>query len=121
METGLAAFVKELRALGYEPEDRGENKVAIGYSVPCGRFEGQQIRLGFQIPPDFSLNPPGGPHVCPRLLPINSAASTHPQRVAESPFGKEWEYWSRPFTDWAKTNRTVKEYLGFIRHLFVTQ
>jgi hypothetical protein len=125
-------FIEQLKALGYAPEERGENRIALRYTIPIGRFQGQEIWLGFAVPDDFPLSPPSGPHVSPRLLPLHPGGDLpHPQGgVHESPFdtaqhGKpkteEWEYWSRPFQGWAKSGRTVKAYLAHIRNLLATQ
>lgn len=115
-------FIDQLRALGYAAEERGENRIAFPYTIPLGKFADQEISLGFQVGDDFPLNPPSGPHVSPRLLPLNTATNVHPAGgVHESPFGPEWEYWSRPFPDWNRTDRTVRTYLAHIRHLFDTQ
>jgi hypothetical protein len=124
-------FVDQLLALGYKPEERGENRLAFRYTIPIGRLAGQEIWLGFVVGDDFSVNPPGGPHVSPRLLPLHPSNDLpHPQGgVHESPFDAAqggapktelWEYWSRPFHGWAGTDRTVRAYMGHIRNLFTT-
>lgn len=118
---GLADFISGLKELGYEVEDLGRNRIAFRYEIPFGRFKAKEIKLGFQVPPDFNLTPPSGPHISPHLLPINTGAPHHPERVHNSDFGQEWQYWSRPFPEWAKSARTVKEYMRYIRHLFETQ
>jgi hypothetical protein len=115
-------FVKQLKGLGYVVEDGKEGRVIIPYTVPLGKFQGQEIKLGFIVPADFPLTPPSGPHVWPRLLPIHGIGK-HPRGgIHESPsFGPEWEYWSRPFPGWGDTDRTVRAYLAHIRNLFATQ
>jgi hypothetical protein len=120
---GRKDFVEQLEALGYRVEDLGDNRLAFRYIVPVGRFRGQETRLGLIVADDFPLNPPGGLHVSPRLLPIHPGNNLpHPQGgVHESPFGPEWQYWSRPFPSWQKTDRTVAAYLGHIRDLFQKQ
>ena len=50
-----------------------EGKLVFPYTIEVGRFAEQQIRLGFQVAEDFPMNPPSGPHVSPRLLPINTS------------------------------------------------
>ena len=113
-----AEFVAELRQLGYEAEELEGNRVAFSYLVPGGRFVGQTIRLGFDVPPDFPMTPPSGPHVSPRLFPIQ-AGGTHPTGgVHESPFGAGWEYWSRPIQHWPQTKRTVRDLMAHVHHLF---
>jgi hypothetical protein len=114
-------FTQQLVALGYEVQDHGDGKISIPYVVPTGKFAEKSIRLGFVPPDDFPLNPPSGPHVSPELLPRQSGG-THPSGgINESPFGAEWQYWSRPVHHWAETNRAVKDVLAHIRHLFDTQ
>lgn len=118
---GLADFINQLKELGYAVEELGDDKIAFSYAIPCGRFKGQEIKLGFHVPLDFPLTPPSGPHISPCLLPINENAPAHPARVANSNFGGAWQYWSRPFPNWSKTSKTAKEYMRYIRHLFETQ
>ena len=114
-------FIDQLRLEGYEPQELGENRVAFPYRIPLGKFAGQEIRLGFAVNDDFPANPPSGPHVSPRLLPLNST-NVHPAGgIHDSPFGGEWEYWSRPFPGWNETDRSVRAYMAHIRHLFHTQ
>jgi hypothetical protein len=116
-----AEFKKELGELGYEVEELDADRVVFPYEIPCGRLTGQTIKLGFAVPGDFPLNPPSGPHVSPRLLPINTSSGTHPTcGVHESPFGADWQYWSRPLSHWAQTKRRVKDVMAHIRHLFDT-
>ena len=125
MAEGREEFVRQLLELGYEllplPPDPAQpgNRVAIEYVVQGGRFAGQTIKLGFEVPPDFPRTPPSGPHVSPRLLPINPGAN-HPDRAAESPFGPDWEYWSRPYRGKWRGREGVSEYLAHIDHLFST-
>ncbi len=116
-----AEFVAELAELGYQVEDLGAERVAIPYEIPCGRLAGTKIKLGFAVPGDFPLSPPSGPHVSPRLLPINPQGGNHPNAgVHDSPFGPEWQYWSRPLNHWAQTKRKVKDVLAHVRHLLDT-
>ena len=97
MAEGREEFERQLRELGYKPEpDQPPNRVVFPYTAMGGRFEAQVVKIGLEVPPDFSRTPPPGPHVSPKILPINTSASAHPDKVADSPFGPEWEYWSRP-------------------------
>ena len=117
-----ADFTEQLKALDYEVQDHGDGKVSIPYVIPCGKFAEKSIRLGFIVPGDFNLNPPSGPHVTPELLPRKAGGTQHPvDGINGSPFGPEWQYWSRPMPHWAQTKRTVKDVLAHIRHLFDTQ
>jgi hypothetical protein len=115
-----AEFAEQLREMGFEVEECGDNRVAVSYVVPCGRLMGQKVKLGFDVPGDFPLTPPGGPHVSPRLLPHQSGG-THPNGgIHESPFGGGWQYWSRPLSHWSQTKRTARDVLAHIRRLFDT-
>lgn len=115
-------FARELAALiNRTPDSLGGNRLSFTYEIPVGRFKGVTITIGIEVPADFPNTPPSGPHIKPRLLPLNPNAPSHPERVAPSPFGEEWEYWSRPFSDWAESDHSVKSYLAHIRNLFATQ
>ena len=115
-------FVHQLQEMGYKVESLGDNRVAFDWIVPSGRFAETRIRLGFEVPTDFPLNPPSGPHISPRLMPINTQSGLHPNcGIHESPhFGADWQYWSRPIKHWTNTKRTVKDVLAHVRHLFDT-
>lgn len=116
-----ADFIEQLKTLRLEVQDHGDGKVSFPYKIPCGKFAGQEIRLGFIVPDDFSLNPPSGPHVMPELLP-RQQGGVHPSGgIHESQFGQGWQYWSRPLKHWAQTARTVKDVMAHVRHLFDTQ
>jgi hypothetical protein len=115
-----AEFVAQLRQLAYDVEEFDGNRVAFGYPVNGGRFAGQTIRLGFDVPGDFPATPPSGPHVSPRLLPLQQGG-VHPSGgIHESPFGPDWEYWSRPLQHWPQTKRTVRDVMAHVHHLFDT-
>ena len=117
-------FTDQLRALGHDVEVLDEERIAFPYEIPIGKFTGTKITLGFVVQDDFPLNPPAsGPHLTPRLLPLNNQSQSHPEGgVHESPqFGAEWEYWSRPHKEWAMTDHSAKAYMAFIRLLFEKQ
>ena len=118
-----ADFVEQLKVLGFNPKDQGNGRIAFEYVVPCGTFSGRKISLGFVVQDDFNLNPPGGLHVAPRLLPLHPSNDLpHPAGgVHESPFGPDWQYWSRPLSHWARTDRTVRAVMAHVRRLFDTQ
>ena len=42
-------FIDQLKALGFAPEDLGANRVSFPYTIPVGKFIGQQIKLGFVV------------------------------------------------------------------------
>ena len=118
---GKQDFISQLKVLGYTVTDYGDDRVSFPFTVPTGKFEGQKITLGFKVPEDFNLTPPSGPHVSPRLLPLQSGG-THPSGgIHDSPFGPEWQYWSRPMNHWNKTKKSVKDVLAHVRHLFDDQ
>lgn len=116
-------FVEQLKSLGFSPTVDGE-KVRFEYKIELGRFAPTIIQLGFVVGDDFPANAPTGPHLTPRLLPIYTGGDKlHEQGggVHESTaFGADWQYWSRPYTQWNESGRTVREYLSHIRHLFET-
>lgn len=115
-------FINQLRAMGHEVEEPGGNRLTFAYTIPVGKRANQEIKLGFEVADDFSANPPSGPHVSPRILPLDNTKDPHPKGgVHESPnFGSDWEYWSRPFPNWSSTDRTVSTYMAFVRYLFET-
>lgn len=113
-------FIEQLKELGYAVDERGSEQVAIAYTIPVGRFAKKTIRLGFKVGNDFPANPPSGPHVSPHLLPINNKDKTYPLGgIHDSPFGPDWQYWSRPYNGWNQTDRTARTYLAHIRRLFL--
>lgn len=119
--TGREEFERQLREHGYTPDPKdGGSKTTFDYAPTGGRFKGQTIKLGFDVPPDFPRTPPSGPHVSPVLLPMNPSAPDHPNRTAASgPFGDGWQYFSRPFPNW-KEKVGVVGYMAYIDHLFET-
>jgi hypothetical protein len=116
-------FIDQLLALGHEVQERAPGLVELPYRVPVGPRTGQLVQLAFAVPPDFPLQPPSGPCVSPRLLPLHPDQSVgHPiGGVHPAPhLGEEWEYWSRPFPGWQQTDRTARAYMAHIRCLFAT-
>ena len=117
-------FSDQLRALGYEVESLDDERIEFPYEVPVGKMAGTKIKLGFIVQNDFPANPPAsGPHITPRLLPLNTESKSHPEGGIHesSQFGADWQYWSRPCQEWGKTDRSAKAYMAFIRLLFETQ
>lgn len=120
------SFMEQLCALGYEPELLSGEFVVFGYEVELGKHIGESVLIALQVPGDFPMSPPSGPFVSPRLLPINpgqglgrpfDAVHTVAERGFADPQGI-WEYWSRPYTAWPNTDRSVKAYLRHLRTLF---
>lgn len=118
---GAVAFLAGLADLGIEAAicEGSPDRVVFDYVVPTGRLAGEKVRLGFVVPSDFPMSPPTGPHVSPRIWPINESAE-HPQRAHTSDFGPDWQYWSRPVPDWAR-GRSVAAYMAHIWRLWHTQ
>ena len=113
-------FINQLKELGYEPIEI-QNMVSLEYEIPVGKFTGKKVWIALQIGNDFPANPPPGPHFKPHLLPITGGGGSHPTgAIHGSSLGEEWQYWSRPFKEWGKTDRTVKTYLAYIRLLLDT-
>lgn len=116
----IDGFVEQIRGLGFQVRFV-DGQAIFPYTVPVGRLAGQEIHLGFVIPGDFPTTPPSGPHVKPQILPLNPRSGQHPTAgIHQSDFGPEWEYWSRPFGGWAKTDKSAATYMAHIRHLFDT-
>lgn len=116
----MKTLSEQLRDLGYDVTEDG-NKIFFPFKIETGKRAGEEIMLGFLTFPDFLLNPPSGPHVRPRLLSQNSTQAPHPVGgVHDSPFGSEWQYWSRPISHWPETRRNAADYMAHIHRLFAT-
>jgi hypothetical protein len=116
----MASFFEQLRELGYQVGQEGD-RISFPFKIETGRLAGENVTLGFLVSGDFILSPPSGPHVRPRLLPQHPAVAPHPTGgVHESPFGPEWQYWSRPISHWAETRRNAADYMAHIHRLFDT-
>lgn len=126
---GVEAFAHGLREMGYDPQvvPGQPNHLYFDYEVPVGKFAGTLVKLGFVVPDPFPVSgTPSGPHVSPRLIPMNPQGGAHPTHgVHDSPFstllGGEWQYWSRPFPDWNSRKKTVAAYMSHIYRLWETQ
>lgn len=118
---GAALFAQELRDNGHTVHGVSADRVTFSYSALGGGYAGPSLRVGVVVPATFPDEPPGGIHVHPRRRPDNPGASAHPERVAQSLFGGDWEYWSRPFPGWAtEAHRSVRGYRLWIDHLLAT-
>lgn len=130
MLTGAAAFVQGLVGLGYQPTSLPgkPDHVVIDYEVESGRFRGKKVKHGFVVPGDFPLTAPSGPHVSPHIHPIKPDGQ-HPMGAVHegqaAPFqeahGGAWQYWSRPFPEWASSKKTVAAYMSHIWRLWDSQ
>jgi hypothetical protein len=123
-EVGPVAFARELVDLGYAVQQVGDY-VIFRYGIDVGPLDGTDVDVGVQ-PLDHPRTPPTGPFVKPRLLPLRPDSSPAPyggvheaaNRGFPDPNG-EWQYWSRPFNEWAHHGRTAKSYLDIhLRRLF---
>lgn len=122
MASGHEEFERQMKEIGIEPyPGQSVDRVVFDYVISAGKFAGKQIKIGLVIPIDFPRNPPGGPHICPKLLPTNPSAPDHPNRAADSDFGTDWQYLSRPYYSgkW-KGREGVNDYFAYIDHLFAT-
>lgn len=108
-EVGAAGFVAALTAYGYTITEQ-DGYALFSYTVEVGRRAGEQVEIGLQIPGDWPLSPPPGPHISPPLGHPGGA-------VIGSPLGAAWEYWSRPAPNWA-SDRSMRAYLRHLRTLF---
>ena len=114
-------FINQLQALGYTVQEPAPDFVSFEYEIPVGKFAGQKVWMALQVADSFPMNAPPGPHFKPHLLPISGGGGVHPLgAIHHSPLGTDWQYWSRPFAEWNRSDRTVKTYLAHIRNLFVT-
>jgi hypothetical protein len=120
---GKDVFVAGLTQLGYTSEDRGDSRVAFKYMIQAGQFKDKAIAVGIEVPADFNVTCPPGLHISPRLIPINTGGAAN-DRAADSPFGPEWEYLSRPFVEaqdgWNRTTKDVKAYLRHVKRILET-
>ena len=114
-------FISQLHALSYKVEELTSEFVTIDYEIPLGKFQGQNVTMAFQVDDSFPMTPPPGPHFKPLLLPITGGSDAHPfGAIHSSALGTDWEYWSRPFKDWNRTDKTVRTYLAHIKNLLAT-
>jgi hypothetical protein len=119
---GREDFMNQLRLLGFEPSNPTGDRVIFDFAVPVGKYIGEKLQMGFLVGDDWPRTPPSGPHISPQLLPITGGGGVHPAGgIHNSDFGPAWEYWSRPCTHWANTDRTVKAYMAHINRLFEVQ
>lgn len=120
MSTGRDEFARQLRQLGIEPELRDASRLVFPFPVDIGRFVGMAARVGLDVPGEFPRNPPGGPHVSPRFIAEHGATPGGAAGLHASPFGADFEYWSRPYSGWGRDGHDVKAYLAHLRRLFHT-
>ena len=114
LDAGPDRFIAELKALGYSPERRGPQEVLFVYRIENGPRFGDEIELGFQVPPNWPLEPPHGPCYRPAILRETGLAGVH---ADGRHFGPDWDHRSRPFEGWARTDRSLRAYMRHIRKL----
>src|SRR5687768_259867 len=93
---GADRFAAELRALGYEPERSANGTVCFEYVIENGPWVGRRVRLGFQVPPNFPIEPPHGPCYADAILRGLGITGVHPGHA----IGPAWDHWSRPCEGW---------------------
>lgn len=109
---------RELEDMGYVTEVVCPGVIAFSYKIPVGRFMGTEITLALQGP-QFPNIPPPGLLINIHLLPLKGGG-VHPTGGihARNYGGRNWQYWSRPYREWSKTDRSIKTYMAFVRLLF---
>ncbi|HMI02498.1 MAG TPA: hypothetical protein VK541_08460 [Pedobacter sp.] len=121
---GTSEIKDQLEKLGYQvityssPNGKVLDFIGFLFRIPLGRFKGQEIEVAINAP-QFPVIPPSGPHIKPHILPITGGGGSHPFggiHAREQPSG-EFQYWSRPFSDWENTDKNMKTYLAFLRTL----
>lgn len=122
---GVEVFTAGLTALGYAVKilDANAGSMQFPYVVEVGKHTGKTVTLGFFVPKTFPVDPPSGPHVNPQIHGGKAQGQEHPtSNIHASPFGGDFEYWSRPYPSWqAETSKTVATYMAYIRQLWATQ
>lgn len=119
MNIGIKELQNQLNEMGYETIILNKKFVVFKFIIPLGKFKDQEIEVALDAP-HFPLNPPSGPYIKPHLLPISGGGGSHPTggiHKRDLPTA-EFQYWSRPFRGWNKSQKNAKEYLAFIRTLF---
>ncbi|MES2460254.1 MAG: hypothetical protein V4671_06705 [Armatimonadota bacterium] len=119
-------FLAALQSVGVKDlEEKGQNTLVFSYVIESGRFAGQTVRLGIVVDDSWPLTPPSGIHVSPQLLPLQPGGE-HPtgaihSSVGRGDFAADFQYWSRPYPDWQKSDRSVRTYMAHVRRLFDDQ
>jgi hypothetical protein len=110
---GVERFAKELEALGYRLQRDTASGVWFRYVIENGPRRGDVTELGFVVPGNFPVEPPHGPNYRPAILRATTLAGVHPGRE----LGPDWDHWSRPPSNWAQTEQSVRAYMRHIRSL----
>jgi len=107
-------FINQLEALGYSTQELLNGMIGFNFTIPMGKNSGKNVELALQVPNDFPMNCPPGPHFKSQGL---DGWVEPPNNIHESPLGSDWRYWSRPFPDWNRTQRSAKSYLAHLKNL----
>lgn len=111
---GRTEFIEQLKALGYSTHELSHGMIGVILVIPVGKNSGISIDLALQVPNDFPMNCPPGPH----FKSIDVKNWIEPSRnIHDSTLGGEWRYWSRPFPDWNRTEKTVRTYFAHLKNL----
>lgn len=112
-------FINQLMALGFTPQEPSSDKLYFEYEIPVGGNIGKRVLIGLEQTAGFPMNCPPGPHI--KVIDPNGWKE-HSQNIHASTFTNEgtWRYWSRPFKDWNRSERTVKAYLAHIKNIMMT-
>lgn len=116
-----ADFIDEIRSKFPDAIDHGDGRVVFDYTVTTGIYTGKKLAIGYEVPVDFPMVPPPGPHVSEQIWPIKSGGEHPSGGIHKSPFGPNWQYWSRPIKNWKETDRSAKTVLAHLNFLFDTQ
>lgn len=102
-------LLKDLQGRGLEVTERKEPAVGnmrcievAKLPIRMGALSGQEPRVIIPVPVADGVPPPGF-HLKPRLGKGRGTPAVHDG----SPFGTDWEYWSRPFNEWRTTGRNA--------------
>jgi len=122
---GVDAFFEQLSQAGIcaERDKSANDRISFDFVIPGGKFAAQIWRIGLVIPASFPAEPPTGPHISPQIHGTQTKSGVHPTaNISASPFGADWEYWSRPYPNWnTEPEKSARTYLKHIARLWVTQ
>jgi hypothetical protein len=110
-------FIVQLKNLGYVTQEESNGMVVFTYTILVGKNIGTTLRMALLVKDDYPMNCPPGPHF--ESLDIDGWIEPK-SNIHNSPLKGNWRYWSRPFPDWNRTEKTVKVYLAHIRNLLIS-
>lgn len=116
-------FTNQLQALGISAQlldVSGRTFVVFDYTIPVGRFYGKNVRLALEVRDSFPMDPPPGPHFNAQLMTVGIGGGHPYGGIHASPLGADWQYWSRPFSEWATTDKSARTYLAHLKNLLAT-